>query len=125
MPVPKKIIKFLEKNKIKYEIIQHKTVYTALDKTATLKVSPKIVGKSILIKLDKKPALVLIPADKNLDTKKIKKIVKTKNIDFIKESWMKKKFKRNKNWSYPPLSEIYGKCKLLSIKNCFYNLKLL
>ena len=35
--IPGKIIKFLEKGKVKYEILKHRTVYTAFDKAKTLK----------------------------------------------------------------------------------------
>jgi len=107
MPVPKRLIKFLEKNKTKYEIIKHRTVYTAFDKAATLRVTPKIIGKTLLVKLDKNPALVLIPANKNLDKQKLKKIAKIKSIDFIKEAWMKKNLKGIKIGAIPPFGNLW------------------
>jgi len=99
--IPQKIIKFLEGNKAKYETIEHRTVYTAFDKATTLGVPQKIVGKTLVVKLDKKPAIVLIPANKNLDSKiliylksklemkakpsstkqKLRKIAKAKTVD--------------------------------------------
>ena len=117
--IPQKIIKFLDKNKVKYEIIKHKTVYTAFDKAATLRVSPKIIGKTLVVKLDpigkpsasngasKNPVLVLIPANKNLDKQKLKKIAKAKNIDFIKETWMKKNLKGIKIGAVPPFGTLW------------------
>jgi Ala-tRNA(Pro) deacylase len=107
MPVPKKLIKFLDKNKVKYEIIKHRTVYTAFDKAATLRVTPKIIGKTLLVKLDKNPAFVLIPANKNLDKQRLKKIAKAKNIDFIKEAWMKKNLKGIKIGAVPPFGNLW------------------
>ncbi len=107
MPVPKRLIKFLDKNKVNYEIIKHRTVYTAFDKAATLRVTPKIIGKTLLVKLDKNPALVLIPANKNLDKQKLKKIAKAKNIDFIKEAWMKKNLKGIKIGAIPPFGNLW------------------
>jgi Cys-tRNA(Pro) deacylase len=107
MPIPQKIIKFLEEAKVKYEPIEHRTVYTAFDKAATLKVKPKIVGKTLLVKLDKNPALVLIPANKNLDKEKLRKIAKAKTIDFIKEVWMKKNIKGIKVGAIPPLGNLF------------------
>ena len=127
MPIPQKIIKFLEKSEIKYEPIKHRTVYTAQDKAATLKVKPKIVGKTLVVKLDKNPALVLIPANKNLDKEKLLKVAnKCRNshgririaearrakaryshADFAKESWMKKKLKGIKIGATPPFGIIW------------------
>ncbi len=107
MAIPQKITKFLDKNKAKYEVLKHKTVYTAFDKAATLRVAPKIIGKTLVVKLDKNQALVLIPANKNLDKQKLKKIAKAKSIDFIKEAWMKKNLKGIKMGAVPPLGSLW------------------
>ena len=107
MAIPQKIIKFLDKSKIKYETIKHRTVYTAFDKAATLRVSQKIIGKTLVVKLDKNPALVLIPANKNLDKQKLKKIAKAKSVDFLKEAWMKKNLKGIKIGAVPPFGNLW------------------
>jgi len=124
MPVPQKLIKFLDSNKIKYEVIKHRTVYTAFDKAATLRVPPKIVGKTLVIKLEKSPALVLIPANKNLDKQKLKKIAKAKNIDFIKEAWMKKNLKGIKIGTVPPFGNLW-KLPTFADKGLFRNPKII
>jgi len=107
MPIPKKIINFLKKNKIKYEPIEHRTVYTAYDKAATLKVPQKIIGKTLVVKLDKSPALVLISANKNLDKQKLKKVAKAKAINFLKEAWMKKNLEGVKTGAIPPFGNLW------------------
>jgi len=72
----KSLKNFLDKNKIKYELIEHRTVYTALDKAATLKVKPAMVGKTVIVSLGAKDyALGLIPANKNLDKQKLLKTI--------------------------------------------------
>ena len=119
MAIPKKVINFLEKGKalpaaclpdrqgrqVKYEILKHRTVYTAFDKAKTLKISEKMVGKTLVLKMNPvgsrrlsfgasgKLAVVLIPANKKLDKGKIKKFVKTKKIEFASERLIKNKFK--------------------------------
>lgn len=100
MPILKFILNYLDSKKIKYEIIEHRTVYTAQDKAATLRVGPGGVVKTVVIKLDKEYVVALIPANKNLDKMKLKTIVNkqrkkggmkaVKSIDFAKEAWMKK-----------------------------------
>jgi len=109
----------LDKNKIKYEVIDHKIVYTAHDKAATLHVKPEIVGKTMSVVFDgKNYALGLIPANKNLDKKKVliafnnlqKKTGERgyKKIDFTKEAWMKKTFKGIDVGSTPPFGLLYN-----------------
>jgi len=100
MPVLKSLLNFLDKSKIKYEVVEHKTVYTAMDKARTLHVDPKSVVKTAVVKLDGHYAIALIPANKLLDKNKLKAVVnkyrkKTgqkaiKKVDFATEAWMKK-----------------------------------
>jgi len=120
MPVPKKLINFLEKSKVKYQIIEHKTVYTAYDKVQTLKRGPlaggwrvgrspeKMVGKTLVFKTDGKLAMALIPANKNLDKEKIKKLLKAKKVDLVSEKLIKNKFKGVKVGAIPPFGNLWG-----------------
>ena len=103
----KKLENFLKDNKVKYEVVEHKVVYTAYDKARTLKVPEKSIGKTLVVKLDKEISLVLIPANKNLDKQKLKKLAKTKQIDFAKEAWMKKNLKGIKVGATPPFGNLY------------------
>ncbi len=108
MPIPKKVLNFLEKAKVKYELIEHRTVYTAYDKAATLKVPQKIIGKTLVVRLEKAPVLILIPANKTLDLQKLKKIAKVKKVNFLKEIWMKKNLKGVKIGAVPPFGSLWG-----------------
>ena len=107
MAVPKKIINFLEKSKVKYEIIKHKTVFTAFDKSQTLKVPEKIVGKTLILKTNNSLAFVLIPANKNLDIKKIKKKIKKEKVEFASERLIKNKIKGVKLGAIPPFGNLW------------------
>ena len=85
--IPAKLIKYLEKAGVKHEILEHKTVYTAIDAAMTIKRKLNEIAKSLLVKADKDYYLVLMPADNNLNFEKLKKIigkVKEKEIKTIK-----------------------------------------
>jgi Ala-tRNA(Pro) deacylase len=96
----KKLLKFLGDEKIKYEIVEHKTVYTALDSAETQHIKPQEIVKTLVMKIGPgKAVLALIPANKNLDKMKFKKAasgwakkenLKIKPPEFAKEPWMKK-----------------------------------
>lgn len=107
MTVPKKIINFLNKNKINYQLVEHKTVYTAFDKAQTLKVEPKIIGKTLILRGDKEIVVALISANKNLDLKKFKKLGKFKKVDFVSEKEIKRKFKGVKVGAVPPFGNLW------------------
>ena len=74
MAISKKIINYLDKNKYRYEIIEHRTAYTAWDISQTEKVKPREVAKALVMKIDKNYALAVISADRNLDKKKFLKL---------------------------------------------------
>jgi Ala-tRNA(Pro) deacylase len=107
MAVPKKIINFLERNKIEYKILEHKKVFTAFDKSQTLKVPEKIVGKTLVVKFNNNLAIVLISANKNLDFKKLKKIL-GKETKLVSEKLIKNKIKGVKLGAIPPFGGLWG-----------------
>ena len=107
MPIPQKVIKFLDKKKVKYEIANHRTVYTAYDKAATLKVKPNIIGKTLVLKTSGGLVIALIPGNRNLDKQKFKKVVKVKTIDFVSETVMKNKFKGFKIGAVLPFGDLF------------------
>lgn len=133
MKIPSKIVKYLGSKKIKYEIVNHKTVYTAYDKAATLKIKPNVIGKTLVLKADKGLVMVLIPGNKNLDLVKLKKVAKAmptgrqaKKLDFISETIIKNKFKGIKLGAIPPFGELwklptFADRGLLKEKNIFVN----
>jgi len=90
MPVPKKVKNYLDKQGVDYEEIAHKTVYTAYDAAQTLKKELKDIAKNLLVKADNTYALVVVPADKRLDLKKIKKALGAKKISIPQEKVMVK-----------------------------------
>ena len=101
----KKLQKFLDGSKKKYELVSHRTAFTAYDVAATLHLKLNQIAKSLLIKTNKplvsgsKPyALAVVPADKNVDLKKLAKIMSTKDVrvtkvEIPKEGIMKTQFK--------------------------------
>ncbi len=93
MAIPKKILNHLEKNKIKHNIVEHKTVYTAYDLAQTTKQKLQEIAKTLLVKADKEYYLVVIPAHYKLDLAKLKKLLKAKKVSIAKEREMKNKFK--------------------------------
>jgi len=112
-----KVLKFLMENKIKYEIVPHRTVYTAHDKAVTLRTKPSMIGKTLILKTDNEMVFVLIAGNKNLDKVKFQKVLNAwrkkkglklvKKIDFISEKIMKNKFKGIKIGAIPPFGVLW------------------
>lgn len=98
MAIAKKIAAHLKKNKIKFEIVPHKTVYTAYDLAATLGEKLDRIAKTLLLRVEfpkvtkKKPGyyVVALPASMQADFVKIKKQLGALKVELAPERVMKK-----------------------------------
>lgn len=71
-----KIKKFLEKENIKHEVVEHKKVYTAFNAAETQHVKSNEVVKTVLVKVSNGSfILVAVPAGKRVDVNKIAKAI--------------------------------------------------
>ncbi|MFA4819109.1 MAG: YbaK/EbsC family protein [Patescibacteria group bacterium] len=93
MKIPTKITNFLDKNKIKYQVLEHRTVFTAYDLAQTLKQKLGEVIKTLVVKVDQAHALVILPASHQVDFKALKKAIGAKLVAIDKEQIMTKLFK--------------------------------
>ena len=93
MPISKKLKAYLDKAKVEYEPVVHKTVYTTFDLAATLKEKLEKIAKTLLVKTDKKYVLVVLPGTYKLDVAKLKKVLKAKKAMIANEKMIVKYLK--------------------------------
>jgi len=117
MPIPAKLNKFLSKNKVKFEKVKHKQVFTGLDKAATLRVKPNLIAKTLIMSAfakataDKRSgkilAMAILASNRNLNKKKFAKASKLKNPDFVTETLIKNRIKGFKVGAIPPFGQMF------------------
>lgn len=83
----------LKKAKAKYTVVGHKTVFTAYDLANTLKRKLGSVAKSVLIRADKGFTILVLPGDRRVDMKKVKKVLGAKNVGLTTEKVITTKLK--------------------------------
>ncbi len=93
MSISAKLQKHLVANKVVYDVVPHKTVFTVYDLAQTTKVKLNTIIKTLLVKADKDYILVALPAHLRLDLVALKKFLKAKKVDLAKEKDMVAKFK--------------------------------
>src|SRR3989338_2988930 len=94
MAIPKKITNYLDALKVKYRPIIHKSVYTAYDAAATMKVKLNEIPKVLHVLVDKKRhIIVVVPASYQVDFMKLKKALRAKKVELASEKVMEKMFK--------------------------------
>lgn len=77
-----KIIEILNSKGIKYEIIEHKPVYTSEQAAKVRNESINSGAKSLLLKVNSDFIVTVLPGGKRLSSKKIKDILKIKDLRF-------------------------------------------
>ncbi len=98
MSIAKTLLRHLKKNKIRFEIVPHKTVYTAYDLAATLGKKLDQVVKSLLLKVEfpkitkKKPGyyIIALPASLQADFNRIRRELAALKVELAPERVMKK-----------------------------------
>lgn len=102
-----KLKKFLDQNKIKYNLAEHKKVYTAFNEAETQHLNMKEVAKAVLVKTEKTFAMVVVPAAKYVDFKKVQKALGAKKVSMAKEADILKVLK-TKIGLIHPFGTLYG-----------------
>ncbi len=82
--IAKNLEKHLKLNKIKYEVVEHRKVFTAFDAAATQDIKESEVAKAVLLKGKKNLYLAVLPASNNCDFKALAKLTDDK-ISIAKE----------------------------------------
>ncbi|MFH1098667.1 MAG: YbaK/EbsC family protein [Candidatus Uhrbacteria bacterium] len=106
MPISKKLLNALSKQKVKYRVISHRKVFTAYDLAATLRGDLKNIAKTLLVRADRRYVLVVLPANQRLDFGKLAKLLKAKAVSIASETSIAKlKFKPG---TTPPFGSLVG-----------------
>jgi Ala-tRNA(Pro) deacylase len=107
MPL-KKIKDFLDKNKIKYTIIQHSSAFTSQEIAASAHISGKELAKTVVIKVDGKIAMAVLPASYKISFDLLKAALKAENVRLAYEQEFMDKFPDCEVGAMPPFGNIYG-----------------
>jgi len=103
-----KIKKFLDTNKIKYVIIQHSPAYTAQEIAATAHISGKELAKTVMIKIDGKLAMAVLPASYKISFDQLKEALDVDDVKLAQEQEFMNKFPDCEVGAMPPFGNLYG-----------------
>ncbi len=90
--ISKSLEKLLKQNKVKYEVAEHRKVYTAFDAAETQDLKLTEVVKAVLLKGKKNLYLAVLPAGNNCDFKALSKLTQDK-VSMAKEKDIETKLK--------------------------------
>ncbi|MBX3709027.1 MAG: YbaK/EbsC family protein [Gammaproteobacteria bacterium] len=106
MPV-KKLKEFLDSHKVKYVSIVHSPAFTAQEIAAVAHVSGKQLAKTVIIKMDGRFAMVVLPANDQINFAKLRDATGAASIDLAAELEFKDKFPGCEVGAMPPFGNLY------------------
>jgi Ala-tRNA(Pro) deacylase len=107
MPV-KKLKEFLDANQIKYVSVTHSPAYTAQQIAASAHIPGKELAKTVVVKLDGKLAMAVLPASLKVDFDLLKRASGAGKAELATESEFRETFPGCELGAMPPFGNLYG-----------------
>lgn len=104
----KKLKDFLDSNHIKYVTISHSPAYTAQEIAASAHIPGNELAKTVMVKLDDKIAMAVLPASYKVDFDLLKKTTGAKKVELASEGEFKDTFPECEVGAMPPFGNLYG-----------------
>jgi len=106
MPL-KKLKEFLDNNKVKYVKIDHSVAYTAQEVAESAHISAKTLAKVVIVKLDGKNCMVVVPAHMKVDLDALKSELGVSDVTLANESEFKSQFPGCDIGAMPPFGNLF------------------
>ena len=106
MPV-KKLKEFLDSENVKYAVIFHSRTFTAQEAAACANISGKDLAKTVMVKIDGKVAMVVLPAPEHIDLGLLKGATGAKDIKLATEKEFQDQFPECEIGAMPPFGNLY------------------
>ena len=107
MPV-KRLKEFLDSHNIKYVTISHSRAFTAQETATSAHIPGKELAKAVMIKIDGKMAMAVLPASYKIDFDLLKKVAGVGMVVLASEREFKDMFPECEVGAMPPFGNLYG-----------------
>jgi Ala-tRNA(Pro) deacylase len=107
MPV-EKLKAFLDQNGVRYVTIRHSNAYTSQEIAASAHVSGREFAKTVMIKIDDKMAMAVLPASYQIDFGLLREIFRNKTVTLATEAQFSNVFPDCDPGAMPPFGNLYG-----------------
>jgi len=108
MAILSRLEEFLKKNSVKFKTVTHPEVFTAQEMAAEMHVSGKELAKVVMVKAGDRFVMMVLPASRKLDFKKLKETLEEKEIRLASEDEFKGLFPDCEPGAEPPFGNLYG-----------------
>ena len=103
-----KLQKILKDKNIHYELLAHPKAYTAQEVAHSLHKTGKVCAKSVIITVDGKYTMAVVPAPHKVNLSKIKDVLKATEVHLAKEDDLRTLFPDSELGAEPALGNLYN-----------------
>lgn len=104
----RKLQEFLDSHHIKYVRIIHSPAYTAQKIAASAHIPGKTLAKTVMVKVDGKVAMAILPASKQVDFKLLREATGAAQVELAREREFMDLFPDCDIGAMPPFGNLYG-----------------
>ncbi len=102
-----KLIEFLDKSGVNYEVSKHQPAFTAQSMAAVEHEPGKYVAKPVIVKADDKYVMCVLPACYKIDLRALKNQLGAKKVELVEEKDIGKIFGDCELGAQPPFGNLY------------------
>ncbi|MCS6830184.1 MAG: YbaK/EbsC family protein [Armatimonadota bacterium] len=104
----RKLKEFLDSHGVKYVSITHSRAYTAQEVAASAHIRGKEFAKTVMVKLDGKMAMAVLPATRKVDLDALKQASGAQRAELATEQEFQYMFPECETGAMPPFGNLYG-----------------
>ena len=104
----KRLKDFLDRERVPYTTIPHSPAYTACETARAAHVSGRDFAKTVIVNIDGRLAMAVLPASEKLDLAQLKKAAGAKHVRLALESEFDRWFPGCEPGAMPPFGNLYG-----------------
>lgn len=102
-----RLLEYLDKQDVEYVVITHSKAYTAQKIAASAHIPGKEVAKTVILKLDGKLIMAVLPAPNKVDLQKIKQVTGAQVAELAEEEEFADTFPDCELGAMPPFGNLY------------------
>ena len=103
-----KLKEFLDANKVKYMVLAHSVAYTAQEIASLVHIKGQELAKSVMVKIDGKMAMAVLPGSRHVDLALLKASAKAKDVQLATEAEFRSLFPGCEAGAMPPFGNLYN-----------------
>ncbi len=104
----RKLKEFLDRHGVPYISVPHATAYTAQDVAASAHLSGKAVAKTIIVEVEGKMAMAVLPANRKVILEDLREVTGSDCVRFAAEAEFQSLFPDCETGAMPPFGNLYG-----------------